>query len=347
MSDNQPRHILVSRTDKIGDLLLSLPTLQALKAAYPQARLTVLVSAYAQEIVKGHPAVDAVELYDPKEGAWPLVQRFKALSPDVFIALYPRFKPVMAAALAGIPLRIGTAYRWYSFFLNHRIHVHRSLCEKHEVEYNLDLLGPLGVEGPAPKIQFPVTDAERSFVGDLLKEKGIGYQSRYVVVHPGHKGSAQNWKPERFAQVIAQMAYRGRKVVVTGGPDETALVAQVMAHVRGLGPDQRPVLLIGVCTLRQLAALYERADCFLSASTGTLHLAAAVGTPTVALFGTIPQTTPVRWGPWGNESTILMPRNLQCPDCQLGTCRLHDVMDAIKVEEVLDAMEKYITGKKK
>jgi ADP-heptose:LPS heptosyltransferase len=190
-------------------------------------------------------------------------------------------------------------------------------------------------------------DAERGFVADLLKEKGIGPKTRFLVVHPGHKGSAQNWKPERYGQVISQMAYRGRKVVVTGGPDETALVAQVMTHVRGVGPDQKPVLLIGECTLRQIAAIYEKADVFLSASTGTLHLAAAVGTPTVALFGTIPSTTPVRWGPWGNESTVLMPRNLQCPDCQAGICRNHDVMDAIKVEEVLEAMEKFIKNGKR
>ncbi|HVZ80353.1 MAG TPA: glycosyltransferase family 9 protein [bacterium] len=347
MNEPRPKHILVARTDKIGDLLLSLPTFQVLKENFPDAKVTALVSGYAKEIVQGHPAVDSVEIYDPKEGFGRTVQRFKALTPDVFLALYPRAQQVLAAWFAGIPVRVGTGYRWYSPFLNKKVMVHRSLCEKHEVEYNLDLLGPMGVASKPPKIHFSLTDPDRAFVSDLLKEKGIAPKARFLVVHPGHKGSAQNWKPERYGQVISQMAYRGRKVVVTGGPDETALIAQVMTHVRGVGPDQKPVLLIGECTLRQVAAVYERADCFLSGSTGTLHLAAAVGTPTVALFGTIPQTTPVRWGPWGNESTVIMPRNLPCPDCQAGTCRLHDVMDAIKVEEVLEAMEKYIAQAKK
>lgn len=347
MNEKAPKHFLVARTDKIGDLLLSLPTFQALKEAFPEAKVTALVSSYAKEIVQGHPAVDSVLIQDPQEGFLATVRKFKDLSPDVFIALYPRAQQVLAARAAGIPVRIGTGYRWYSPFLTHKVMVHRSLCLKHEAEYNLDLLGPLGVESKTPKIHFPLTDKDREFVTDLLKEKGIGPKTSFLIVHPGHKGSAQNWKPERYGQVISQMAYRGRRVIVTGGPDETALVAQVMTHVRGVGPDHKPVLLIGECTLRQLGAIYERADCFLSGSTGTLHLAAAVGTPTVALFGTIPQTTPVRWGPWGNKSTVLMPRNLQCPDCQAGTCPLHDPMEAIKVDEVLEAMEKYIHGKGK
>jgi heptosyltransferase-1 len=342
MSENAPKHILVARTDKIGDLLLSLPVFQTLREAFPQARLTALVSPYAKEIVQNHPAVDAVELLEPEESLWKLAGRFKTLAPDVFISLYPRSQQVMAAWTAGIPIRIGTAYRWYSFLLNQKVRVHRSVCDRHEAEYNLDLVKPLGVTPTIEKIQFPLSENDRSFANDLLKEKGIAHGARYVVVHPGHKGSALNWKPERYGQAISQLSYRGRKVVITGGPDETPLISQVMTHVRGVSQEQKPVLLIGECTLRQLAAVYERADCFLSGSTGTMHLAAAVGTPTVALFCPIPATTPVRWGPWGNRSTVLMPRNLQCPDCQTGVCKTHDPMDAIKVEEVLEAMEKYI-----
>lgn len=343
MSDRQPRHILIARTDKVGDLLLSLPTFQALKKAFPGTRLTALVSAYAKEIVQNHPAVDAVELYEKSESLWSLSKRFKALNPDVFIALYPRAVQVLAARLACIPTRIGTAYRWYSFLFTDKVKVHRSVCDRHEVEYNLDLTRPLGVEPKNEKIEFPLTDSERSFAKDLLKEKGIKPKGHYVVVHPGHKGSALNWKPERYAQAVAQLCrWKDLRVILTGAASETPLISQVTAHLSGLGPDQRPILLIGECTLRQLAAVYEGADCFLSGSTGTMHLAAAVGTPTVSLFCPIPQTTPVRWGPWGNQSTVLMPQNLECPDCRVGACSKHDPMDAISVEEVLAAMRAYL-----
>src|SRR5579871_1467753 len=136
MSDPKPRHILIARTDKVGDLLLSLPTFQTLKKAFPGTRLTALVSPYAKEIVQNHPAVDAVELYEKSESLWALTRRFKTFKPDVFIALYPRARQVLAARLAGIPKRIGTAYRWYSFLLTDKVKVHRSVCDRHEVEYN-------------------------------------------------------------------------------------------------------------------------------------------------------------------------------------------------------------------
>ncbi len=338
-----PNHILVARTDKVGDLLLSLPTLQALKEAFPRARLTVLANPYAREIVQGHPAVDAVELLQPGENPLHLAGRFRGLNPDVFIALYPRPSQALAAWLAGIPTRIGTAYRWYSLFYNRRVKVHRSACDRHEVEYNLDLARALGVGGTAGKIHFPLADAERAFARDLLREKGLAPGVPYVAVHPGHRGSALNWRPDRYAQLIDRLCRRkGLKVVITGGPEETDLVSRVTTHLSGLTPDQKPILLIGECTLRQLAAVYEGAACFLSGSTGTMHLAAAVGTPTVSLFCPIPETTPVRWGPWGNQATVLMPRDLQCPDCQTGRCREHDPMEAVTVEEVLRAMEVHL-----
>ena len=344
-----PKHILVARTDKIGDLLLSLPVFQVLKESFPDARLTALVSPYAREIVQGHPAVDGVELLDEGENLVGLAGRLKVVNPDVFIALYPRPFQAWAAWLARIPVRIGSGYRWYSSLYNERIYVHRSACDRHEVEYNLDLVKPLGLDPAAPAIQFPLSGEERTSARDLLIEKGIRPGTRYVVVHPGHKGSALNWKPERYGEIIAHLSQqKNLRVLVTAGPDEAQLISQVTALHGSLPPEQKPVTLIGECGLRQLAAVYEGALCFLSGSTGTMHLAAAVGTPTVSLFCPIPATTPVRWGPWGNESTVLMPKNLECPDCLVGRCSKHDPMDAITGAEVFAAMEKYIqkAGKK-
>jgi ADP-heptose:LPS heptosyltransferase len=153
-----------------------------------------------------------------------------------------------------------------------------------------------------------------------------------------------NWSPERYARAITLLLAQGTRVVITAGPEETALIAQVQSFLGPEAKKNKPVLLIGECTLPQLAAVYQRADAFLSGSTGTMHLAAAVGTPTVALFCPIPATTPVRWGPWGNRSAVLMPEGLTCPDCQKGFCRKpgHDPMDGISVEAVLKALRPYL-----
>jgi ADP-heptose:LPS heptosyltransferase len=263
---------------------------------------------------------------------------------DVFLALYPRPKLALAALWAGIPLRVGTAFRWYAFAFNYPIKVHRSLCERHEADYNLDLARVLNPSKIASKIVFPVSKGDRAFADDLLMEKGIPLSARFVAVHPGHKGSALNWRPERYAEAITRLCAQDTRVVVTAGPDEADLIAKVRGFLGPQALKNKPVFLIGECTLPQLAAVYQRADVFLSGSTGTMHLAAAVRTPTVALFCPIPATTPVRWGPWGNRSTILMPEGLACPDCQAGNCHKagHDPMDAILVERVLKALIPYL-----
>ena len=197
--NTSPRHIVVSRTDKIGDLILSLPVFQTLKDSFPQAKITALVSAYAKEIVQGHPSIDAVELVSKDEGFFSLARRLKRMNADVFLALYPRPKLAFAAWLAKIPLRVGTAFRWYGFAFNEKIHVHRSRCDRHEADYNLDLARVLNPAKIADKILFPIPSQDRSFADDLLKEKGVPLKARFVAVHPGHKGSALNWSPQRYA----------------------------------------------------------------------------------------------------------------------------------------------------
>ncbi len=366
MESISPKHIVVSRTDKIGDLILTLPVFQSLRKAFPNAKITALVSAYAQEVVQGHPAIDAVEIYDARNGMGPLKEQLQKLNADVFIAVYPRPKLALAAWLAKIPVRIGTGFRWYSFFYNEKIRKHRHFGDRHEVEYNLDLLAPLGVKVAnsshgelaqsnlvvrpetsqqmfATKIEWPVTPEEKNFAVQLLQSRGIEPGGKYVVVHPGHKGSALNWSIYRYSELIARLCKeKGLRVVVTGGLDETGLITQLTGLLSFYNLDVKPIYLIGECTLKQLAAVYQGAACFLSGSTGTMHIAAAVQTPTVALFCPIPETTPVRWGPWGNTAKVIMPRNLKCPDCQKGRCAKHDPMDSITEEEVYLSIMKFV-----
>jgi len=343
MSQLSPRHILVSRTDKIGDLILSLPVFQSLRKAFPKARITALVSSYAKEVVQDHPAVDSIEVIDPHEGVGQLAERLKNLNADVFISLYPRPKLALAAWLAQIPIRIGTAFRWYSFMFNSKVRMHRHYGDRHEVEYNLRLLEPLGVKKTAAQIEWPVTAEQKNEAAGLLQSRGIDPRIRYVVVHPGHKGSALNWSIYRYSEVIARLCQeKYLKVVVTGSLEETRLIAQLTSLLDFYKLKNKPVYLIGECTLKQLAAVYQGADCFLSGSTGTMHIAAAVGIPTVALFCPIPETTPVRWGPWGNKAVVLMPHDLKCVDCQRGKCKKHDPMDGITEDEVYQAVMKFV-----
>jgi len=332
------KHILVSRTDRIGDLILSLPVFQSLKASFPGVKITALVSPYAREVVEAHPDVDQVELLSRADTLPTLMWKFRTLQCDAFLALYPRSVIAAAAFAARIPVRVGTAYRWYGFLYNKRIRVHRSRCERHESDYNLDLVRALGAERLKPYPTFPVTPSDREYVRRLLKEKGLAPGERLLVVHPGSKGSALNWKPEKYAEAVARFSrLENVRVVVSGGPGEEKTLQRLLyALPSNVRP---PATLVDECSLKQMAGVLKNAACVLSASTGIMHLAAAVGTPTVSLFGGSFTTTPVRWGPIGNRSLVLRPDGLRCPECRKGVCRQHDPMEGVSVDRVYQGVK--------
>jgi ADP-heptose:LPS heptosyltransferase len=219
---------------------------------------------------------------------------------------------------------VGTSYRWYSFLYNKRIPVHRSKCERHESDYNLDLVRALGAERLKPYPVFPVNASDREYARLLLKEKGLGSGDRLLVVHPGSKGSALNWKPEKYAEAVGRLSkLEGVRVVVSGGPGEEKTVQRLLYALPGrIRP---PATMVDECSLRQMAAVLKTAACVLSASTGIMHLAAAVNTPTVSLFG--------------NRSLVLQPDGLRCPECRKGSCRQHDPMEGVTVERAYQGVK--------
>ena len=338
-----PQHIIVACTEAPGDVLLALPVFQTLRAAFPQARLTALIHPSAKAMAQGHPAIDAIELVEKEEGIFKLAGRLRKLNADTFITLFPRSRLVLAAWLAKIPTRIGPAERWHSLFQTHTVKVNRMVCDRPEVEYNFEMLGPLGISQFPKKIEFPINGVDKALALDFLKEKGIAPGTPYVVVHPGSPKSVLNWKPERYAQMMSHLCQiKGLRMVITGGAHEGELVSQVTAYLFSLPAEQKPVVITGELGLKPLAAVLQGAICFLSGSTGLMHLAAAVATPTVSIFSPAPEATPVRWGPWGNEANVLIPENPNCSSCQVGYCKKHETMDALSVSQVFQAMEKFI-----
>ncbi len=339
------KHIAVACTDSIQNLLLALPVFQTLKSAFPQAQITALVQRGAEVIVQGHPAIDRVEAVSNEEGLFKLAARLRELKVDTFIHLYPKSELVLAAWLAKISVRIGEKHKWHGFFQTHTVSIKRALSDRNEVEYNFELLKPLGVTQFAKKTEFPLTETDKTAPREILLQKGLAPGLPYVLVHPGSKGHARHWKPEKFGQLLGHLCQvKGLKVVLTSEADESQLVSEVTALLYSLTQEQKPALIVtGDLKLRELAALCQGALCVVSGPLGPMQLAAAVGTPTVTLFSPAPEATPVRWGPWGNENTVLMPKNLTCMACQSGYCRKHDPMEGLTVPEVFGAMKKYIS----
>lgn len=289
MPKNLDRVLLV-RTDKLGDLILALPVGQAIKAAWPQCRISIMASSQFASLLNLVSWVSAVLPYDSGRSMTHLARDIREERPQAALFLYPRPKIVWAAWRAGVPNRVGPVGRWYSFLFNTRIQMHRSRMDQHETHYNLELARSLGIAADlrGPQIDLPKALREQAVqrLGGMESASG----RTLVIIHPGSGGSSPTWTEKGFAELVNSLAAEGCSVAVTAGPHEEKLAAQIAG--------QRGILINGL-SLPQLAAVYSLADVVVAGSTGPLHLASACGAPVVGLYDSARASTPARWGPLG------------------------------------------------
>jgi ADP-heptose:LPS heptosyltransferase len=334
-----PRHVLIVRTDHLGDMLLTLPAAEVLKTADPECRITVLASAANVVAALHHPAVDRVEV-DVLEAKGSgmrelstLVRQIRALHCDAAVVAHPTARLAWALWLAPVPIRIGTAYRAYSLLFNRRVREHRRKPPwKHESEHTVNLLRPLGVRVDAvPPPRWRIAAHELADADSVLAQRAPAARRR-IALHPGNAGSAMNWSAEQYAELGRQLAAaQDVAVLVTGGPQERQLTGRVAAAI---GP--AAVDLGGCLTLPQLAALLSRCALYVGSSTGPTHLAAAVGTPVVALYSPLRSSAPARWGPRGDAVRVLQPDvGMVCRTCLGPRCPYYHCMDKhVQTEQV-------------
>ena len=331
--------ILVIRTDRIGDVLLSTPVLSVLREQQPGCHIAMLVSPYAAGAIEGHPALDEI-MVDERPGTHGglagllrLAGALRARRFDAVLVLHPTARLALACRLAGIRIRIGTGYRAYGFLFNRRVYEHRREASRHEVDYNLSLARSLfdGAGEAAPQIHVP--ESARCAIARRMRSWRVRPDDPLVLLHPGSGGSARNWPADCFAELAGRLAQRGIRVVVTGSAGERDLVERVA----GSQPDS-VIPVAGELDLKELAALLRASSLCVTNSTGPLHVAAAVGTPTVALFCPIKPCSPVRWGPFGGDHDILMPDVPPCPRCIETACPYFDCMERIAVHDVYETV---------
>lgn len=330
--------ILVVRTDRMGDVLLSTPVPRALKKACANDHVTMMVSPYARPVVEKNPYVDDIFEYASDESDHDLIGRLKRRNYDVAILLHPTFRLAWVLARAHIPRRIGTASRLYSVLFNERVFLRRSVSTLHEAECNLAMVKGLCEVGEDWFPEIFIDDEERNSARESLKKLGLN-SKRFAVIHPGSGGSARNWPVHCFSSFADAVDSRmGMKVLVTGGPGEEELVSKMTSLM-----SSTPVTVIGGFGIRELAAVLESARLLVTNSTGPMHLAAAVGTPVVAVFCPLVGCSPSRWGPVANGNVVLMPDVATCKKCIGEKCVYYDCMERVSVDSVLGAAESLLT----
>ncbi|NOY07127.1 MAG: glycosyltransferase family 9 protein [Chlorobi bacterium] len=322
-----PERILVLRTDRLGDVILSLPIAGALKHHDPRTHVCYGVGHYPAPVLSVAKDVDEVLRFsENNRDAW--VQHMTAGDFTAAVFAFPRPDLALAARRAGIPVRVGTGYRWYSYRFTHRHFEHRKHAEFHEAQYNAHLLEQLGIfvdEPPFPRLR--IDDQLRGRARAILRDTGMTSE-RFVVLHPGSGKSAPAWNAKSFRNLAALIARRipGVRIVVTGAHREEALMREVAAGAPGSA-----IPLIPQVDLVTLAAVFEQASVFISNSTGPLHLAAAAGTAVVGIYpGLAGVTGARRWAPLTRRARIVYPHSGDIP--------AEDVYEAMHV--LLDGTEK-------
>jgi heptosyltransferase-2 len=340
----KPKRILVLRTDRLGDVILSTPVIRNLRLAYPNAYIAFLCRPYTRQALEGNPCLDEIIEYDKygKHKSFFSTLRFslwlKAKHFDWAIVLHPTNRVNMIAFLAGIPLRVGFN-RKMGCLLNKKIVHKKQQGKKHESEYTLDVLRHIGIDIKDKKLYFPVTDTAREAVGRLLILEGLNPEKKLLVVHPSASCPSKRWSQDNFSQVI--------KVLKSANPGlEVAVITSIAERKFGarLVEENEVVDLRGKLSLTEVGALLERASLLISNDSGPVHIAAALETPVIAIFGrSDPGLSPLRWRPLGEKSRYLH-KDVGCKQCLAHNCDKNFLcLKAIAPAEVCELAQKLLS----
>lgn len=335
--------ILVTRTDKLGDLVLSIPVFEYLKLADPSLEVHALVAPSAVPLVENNPHLSGLWTWDENgsaEAEDELCQRLKAERFNAAIMLQYRRELALLLGRAGIGKRYGPWSRFSSWFLlNRGSRQARAHSRLHEMDQNLNLarrfLGSRSKGIEAPSADLFLTNGQLELGQDFRRQYFIG-DDQVVFIHPGSGGSALDWSSRRFCAVANTLAaLDGFRVFITGSAADTARVNEVIV---GLADEVE--VLLNRYNLRDFLGILSAGDYFVGPSTGPLHLAATLGLGTVGLYPPVLTMSPQRWGPRGKLTTTVVP-GIECPArrvCSLERCEHFNCMDEVYEREVLGAV---------
>lgn len=338
-----PSKILIIHTHGgLGDLLLSTPVFHSLKFHYPEAEITAMVREAFVEVITGNPRIDRII---------PIPSRMKGMAHfteqremilqgkfDMAIVLWSTAREAHLLFTSGIPIRVGQAGRLlYSFMFTHQVTRRSDEGDEdtHWVENQLDFVRALGIEPMDKSVYFNVPPEADIYIDGLLKNEGITGGGFLLGFHStkGLPVDAGRWPVKKFASFAQSLADRfGAKIAFTGGPSEKDLIEEIRSRVKA--PSFSAV---GRTNIKQLGALIKRCSLFVCPDSGPMHIAAALKTPVVGIYG-LKEDFPRRWAPYDCPHEIIRLENIPCEDkCVKADCPCFKCYEAIPDKMVVEA----------
>ncbi|MDP2921600.1 MAG: glycosyltransferase family 9 protein [Candidatus Omnitrophota bacterium] len=313
------RKILFITLSNIGDVILTLPVLSALKDNFPGASIDIVVGPRPEQVFKKDPSLNNIFVYDkhaPLKDKFRLVKKLRAERYDLAIDM----KTSLLPAFAGARNRAGLFFKSRS-------------GAKHKRLIHLEALKPFGI-GYREQKNIYIDEESRRRVETILMDNGVTGADTLIGVSPGSKSLLKQWKKQGFIDVIAGVLQNHRcKIILTGDASETGLSGEIACAVN------RPGLinLTGKINLNELFALIEKLDLFLTCDSAGMHIASDLAVPVVAIFG---PTDPEEYGPRG-AGDVVIRKALGCSPCKKAVCKLgtRECMETITAQEVLAAIK--------
>jgi len=356
MDEIKCKNILVRGVNWIGDAVMTMPALRALKLANPDARITLLVKPWVSQLFKEDPNVDGMVLYDEAFrglfGKFRLATEIRKRDFCMAMLFQNAFDAALIAFLAGIPERIGYNRDGRGLLLTEAVTFDERAGALHHIEYYLDLLAKAGFQAKYETPWIYLNIEERIEARNKLK----ALRRPVVGINPGATyGSSKRWHPARFAEVAHRVISEMQgSAVIFGGPSETAIAEEIELEFNRFSgnPDlnssriahQSLLNLAGRTELRELISMISECDVLVTNDSGPMHIGYAVRTPVVAIFGS---TSPWHTGPVGKKD-IAIKKDLDCAPCLERECKRRDLkcMEMITSNEVFEAVQKRINTKR-
>ncbi len=350
-----PMKILVVKTSAIGDVTHTLPSLNAIRKRFPNAHITWLVEKASAEVVEGHEAIDRVLVCDRKQ--WiknlssPLlykrtvidilkfVKTLRDTDYDFVIDFQGLLKSAVWVFLSRGNQKLGfgpgMAHAESSYIFYNR-KVPAVSMEYHAIKRELMLLDSIGVSCDRVEFHFPLEPCHQEKINGLLRLYKITDTDPLVAVNPMARWNTKLWDPQKFAEVADWIREGGFRVCFTGGKEDYDDIEKIRCRMK-----HDSVNLAGRTSLKTLAALYKKARLVLTTDTGPMHIAAAIRTPVVALFG---PTAPWRTGPFGPGHQVVQVK-MDCVPCFKRTCDTRACMEQITAEMVISRLQKILSAR--
>jgi len=305
------RKILVIKLRHIGDVLLAVPVFRALREHFPHAHVSALVNSGTEEVLRGNPLINEILLFERNVKGLSPVKRYlkemgflkqvRARGVDMTVDLTGGDRAAILSFVSGARYRLGWRPK-KGFPGKRRLYTHFSLPEAgdHMVLQNLDVVSQFGIDTGNLSVDFHIPETDRALVRAMLRKQKITEDDTIVHIHPTSRWLFKCWKDEHMAEVIQWLLSRNIAVVLTSSRERREM--EKAKRILSLaGPHWKCIDLSGKTSIPQLAAVSERSALFFGVDSAPMHIAAAVGTPVVALFG---PSGAFNWGPWDNKSSL-------------------------------------------